>query len=170
ATARRRLLDPRDARRAPVVRPGAALDGALELDLHRSRPDRAARRPGERHRRHAADARAAAEPAARRRLDGDRSARARARRVTLWGGRVEKGLAPEVADFLRAPDRELLPYDCAASKLHAPRLAEAELLSAAELAEAEDALDRIAEEGGVTDADEDVHSAIERLLGDLGRK
>jgi argininosuccinate lyase len=90
--------------------------------------------------------------------------------VTLWGGRVERGLAPEVADFLRAPDRELLPYDCAASKLHARRLAEAGLLSAEELAEAEEALDRIAAEGGVTDADEDVHSAIERLLGDLGRK
>jgi argininosuccinate lyase len=90
--------------------------------------------------------------------------------VTLWGGRVEKGLAPEVADFLRAPDRELLPYDCAASKVHARRLAEAGLLSQAELAEAEEALDRIAREGGVTDDDEDVHSAIERLLGDLGRK
>jgi argininosuccinate lyase len=90
--------------------------------------------------------------------------------VTLWGGRVEKGLAPEVADFLRAPDRELLPYDCAASKVHVRRLAEAGILSAAELAEAEEALDRIAREGGVTDEDEDVHSAIERLLGDLGRK
>jgi argininosuccinate lyase len=90
--------------------------------------------------------------------------------VTLWGGRVEKGLAPEVADFLRAPDRELLPYDCAASKVHARRLAEAGLLSEEELAEAEAALDRIASEGGVTEQDEDVHSAIERLLGDLGRK
>jgi argininosuccinate lyase len=90
--------------------------------------------------------------------------------VTLWGGRVEKGLAPEVADFLRAPDRELLPYDCAASKVHARRLAGAGILSAAELAEAEEALDRIAREGGVTDADEDVHSALERLLGELGRK
>jgi argininosuccinate lyase len=90
--------------------------------------------------------------------------------VTLWGGRVEKGLAPDVADFLRAPDRELLPYDCAASKLHARRLAEAGLLSPAELAEAEEALDRIAREGGVAETDEDVHSAIERLLGDLGRK
>ena len=90
--------------------------------------------------------------------------------MTLWGGRVEKGLAPEVADFLRAPDRELLPYDCAASKLHARRLAEVGLLTAAELGEAELALDRIASEGGVTDADEDVHSALERLLGELGKK
>jgi len=90
--------------------------------------------------------------------------------VTLWQGRVEKGLAPEVADFLRAPDRELLPYDCAASKLHAARLAEAGLLTADELAAVETALDRIATEGGVAAEDEDVHSAIERLLGDLGRK
>src|SRR5207245_2596757 len=122
------------------------------------------------HRRHAADARRAAPAAARRGAGGARPAPAGARRVTLWQGRVEKGLVPEVAAFLRAPDRELLPYDCAASKLHARRLAEAGLLSAAELAEAEEALDRIAREGGVTDADEDVHSAIERLLGDLGRK
>ena len=64
--------------------------------------------------------------------------------MTLWGGRVEKGLAPEVADFLRAPDRELLPYDCAASKVHARRLAGAGLLTGEELAQIEAALDRIA--------------------------
>jgi argininosuccinate lyase len=90
--------------------------------------------------------------------------------VTLWGGRVEKGLDPAVADFLRAPDRELLPYDCAATKVHARRLHAAGLLSDAELAEAASALDRIAAEGGVSESDEDVHTAIERLLGDLGRK
>ncbi len=90
--------------------------------------------------------------------------------MALWSDRVEKKLAPEVAEFLRAPDRELLPYDCAASKQHAARLLEAGLLSAEELAQIEEALDRIAREGGVIDADEDVHSAIERLLGDLGRK
>jgi len=44
------------------------------------------------------------------------------------------------------------------------------LLTAEEVAQVSEALDRIAREGGVTDADEDVHSAIERLLGDLGRK
>lgn len=90
--------------------------------------------------------------------------------MALWSDRVEKKLAPEVAEFLRAPDRELLPYDCAASKQHAARLREAGLLTGEELAQIEEALDRIAREGGVTDADEDVHSAIERLLGDLGRK
>ena len=90
--------------------------------------------------------------------------------MALWSERVEKGLAPEVAEFLRAPDRELLPYDCAASRLHAERLHGAGLLDDGELAQISDALERIAREGGVTDADEDVHSAIERLLGELGRK
>jgi argininosuccinate lyase len=90
--------------------------------------------------------------------------------MPLWSDRVGKGLAPEVAGFLRAPDRELLPYDCAASTAHATRLHAAGLLSDEELVEIEEALDRIAREGGVTDADEDVHSAIERLLGGLGRK
>lgn len=90
--------------------------------------------------------------------------------MPLWSDRVEKKLAPEVAEFLRAPDRELLPYDCAASKQHAERLNGAGLLTDKELAQISEALERIAREGGVTDADEDVHSAIERLLGDLGRK
>ena len=90
--------------------------------------------------------------------------------VTLWSDRVEKKLAPEVAEFLRAPDRELLPYDCAASKQHAERLHGAGLLSDEELAQVLEALDRIAREGGVSESDEDVHSAIERLLGELGRK
>jgi len=90
--------------------------------------------------------------------------------MALWSDRVEKKLAPEVAAFLRAPDRELLPYDCAASKQHAERLHGAGLLTSEELAQISEALERIAREGGVTDADEDVHSAIERLLGDLGRK
>jgi len=90
--------------------------------------------------------------------------------VALWSDRVEKGLAPEVAEFLRAPDRELLPYDCAATKQHAVRLHGAGLLSDDELVQITEALERIAREGGVTDADEDVHSAIERLLGELGRK
>lgn len=90
--------------------------------------------------------------------------------MALWSDRVEKKLASEVADFLRAPDRELLPYDCAASKQHAERLHGAGLLTDEELTQVEKALDRIAREGGVTGADEDVHSAIERLLGELGRK
>jgi len=92
--------------------------------------------------------------------------------VTLWGGRVEEALAPEVWDFLKADDAELLPYDCEASRVHARRLAEAGLLTGEELQEIEASLVRIQEEGEalLLDSDEDVHSTIERLLGPLGRK
>ncbi|MBW3593060.1 MAG: argininosuccinate lyase [Actinobacteria bacterium] len=92
--------------------------------------------------------------------------------MTLWSGRVERQLAPEAWAFLRADDDELLPYDCRASLEHARRLAEAGILTRDELAELEAALTRIAAEGpaAIDDADEDVHSALERLLGPLGRK
>ncbi len=91
--------------------------------------------------------------------------------MSLWQGRVEGALDPAVWEFLRADDSELLPYDCEATALHARRLNQAGLLSDAELAEAEARLAEIAsgsEPLGV--GDEDVHSAIERLLGDVGRK
>jgi len=88
--------------------------------------------------------------------------------VTLWAGRVGGELAAEVWEFLRADDSELLPYDCAATLEHAKRLAAAGLLTADELAEAERVLARPDEiESG---EDEDVHSAIERELGEVGRK
>ncbi len=90
--------------------------------------------------------------------------------MTLWAGRVDTPLAPEVREFLRADDAELLPYDCRASALHARRLRAAGILSDDELAEVERGLQRIAAEGGLSAEDEDVHSAIERLLGPLGRK
>jgi argininosuccinate lyase len=88
----------------------------------------------------------------------------------LWSGRVEGALDPVVWDFLRAPDAELLPYDCAATALHALRLHAAGVLDDAELAEVEAALARIREEWQEDPADEDVHTAIERLLGPVGRK
>ena len=65
AAPRRRLHDPRHARRGGHLRPGAAEHGAQRDRLHRSRPDRPARGAGQRHRRHAADARRAAPAAAR---------------------------------------------------------------------------------------------------------
>jgi argininosuccinate lyase len=89
--------------------------------------------------------------------------------VTLWAGRVGTALAPEAWAFLRADDAELLPYDLEGTLLHARRLEAAGLLSAAELREVEERLAAI----GLDDLeqeDEDVHSAIERLLGDVGRK
>jgi len=89
--------------------------------------------------------------------------------VTVWSARVATGLDPAVWAFLRAQDDELLPYDCAATLVHAERLEHAGLLSRAEL---EDVRSRLAELSveDISDSDEDVHSAIERLLGDLGRK
>jgi argininosuccinate lyase len=90
--------------------------------------------------------------------------------VTLWSGRVDTDVAQAVWDFLRADDAELLPYDCLATRVHARRLHEGGLLTAAELADVETALDWIAVEGGAEPDDEDVHSMIERLLGTVGRK
>ena len=86
--------------------------------------------------------------------------------MRLWSGRVGEELAPEVWEFLRAHDAELLPYDCRATVVHAGRLHAAGLLSDAELKEVEQGLEHIEIESG----DEDVHTAIERSLGEVGRK
>jgi len=87
--------------------------------------------------------------------------------VTLWAGRVGGELAPEVWEFLRASDDELLPYDVQGTLLHAERLHAAGLLDDAELAEVGETLAELHEVEG---DDEDVHSFIERRLGDVGRK
>jgi argininosuccinate lyase len=87
--------------------------------------------------------------------------------LTLWAGRVETRLAPEVWSFLRADDRELLPYDLEATLLHAQRLHAAGILDDNELAEVTARLATIEE---IEPADEDVHSSIERQLGEVGRK
>jgi argininosuccinate lyase len=90
--------------------------------------------------------------------------------MTLWSGRVGRPLDPAVAAFLRADDAELLPYDCEATAIHARRLHAAGILDDAELAEAESRLRDVASDTVSLSADEDVHSALERLLGDVGRK
>jgi argininosuccinate lyase len=91
--------------------------------------------------------------------------------VTTWKARVEERLDREVWEFLRADDAELLPYDCEATLEHAHRLADAGILSAEEVDEVEGRLAEIAQDpDGYADSDEDVHSAIERQLGDVGRK
>ena len=89
--------------------------------------------------------------------------------MTLWAGRVEVRLAPEAWDFLRAHDAELLPYDCEASRAHARRLHAAGLLSDDEFAEADAALASM-DASVLAESDEDVHSAIERALGPVGRR
>ena len=86
--------------------------------------------------------------------------------MTLWSARVRSGLDPAVAEFLRGDDAELLPYDCAATVVHAGRLVAAGLLTPAERDEVEAALAELRWEPG----DEDVHTLIERKLGETGRK
>ncbi|HST19462.1 MAG TPA: argininosuccinate lyase [Gaiellaceae bacterium] len=85
----------------------------------------------------------------------------------LWAGRVGGELAPEVWEFLRATDDELLPYDVQGTLLHAERLHAAGLLDDAELTDVREALAELHEVEG---EDEDVHSFIERRLGEVGRK
>ena len=89
--------------------------------------------------------------------------------MTLWSGRVEGELAPEVWELVKADDAELLAYDVEGTRLHARRLHAAGLLTDEELRSAEDALSAIGP-GDLLPSDEDVHSAIERLLGPVGRK
>jgi argininosuccinate lyase len=89
--------------------------------------------------------------------------------VTLWAGRVGGELAPEVWGYLKSEDAELLPYDCAGTRLHARRLHAAGILDDAELADVDARLDRIGPDD-LAPGDEDVHSTIERLLGPVGRK
>ena len=86
--------------------------------------------------------------------------------MTLWSARVGGALDPAVRNFLAAGDAELLPYDCRATAIHARRLHAAGILDDAELAEAEGVLDSLEWEPG----DEDVHTLIERKLGEVGRK
>jgi argininosuccinate lyase len=89
--------------------------------------------------------------------------------VRLWAGRVEGELAPEVWELVKANDAELFPYDVEGTRLHARRLAVAGILDAAELEQIEARLSEL-DASMIEPGDEDVHSAIERLLGELGRK
>jgi len=91
--------------------------------------------------------------------------------VSLWAGRVEGRLDPAVWEFLRVDDAELLPYDCEATAEHAQRLHTAGLLTDDELAEVEGRLAEIAHDpSAYLESDEDVHTSIERQLGEVGRK
>ena len=100
---------------------------------------------------------------------------------TLWTRRDEPD--PWLQEFLAGDDhvldRQLLPYDCRASRAHARMLARIGVLTAAELERLEAGLGEIeslAAHGRfpVTAADEDCHTAIEnhltRTCGEAGRK
>jgi argininosuccinate lyase len=91
--------------------------------------------------------------------------------MTLWAGRTGVALDLDVDAFLRADDADLLPYDCAATAVHAQRLHAVGILDDGELADVETRLATIADEGAAYLGEyEDVHSAIEGLLGPVGRK
>ncbi|HYX83336.1 MAG TPA: argininosuccinate lyase [Gaiellales bacterium] len=89
--------------------------------------------------------------------------------ATLWAGRLQGELDPDVRAFTASLDidRRLLAHDLAATAAHVRMLARRGILEA-DLAERIcTALPRI--EIAPDASDEDVHSAIERELGDLGR-
>lgn len=87
--------------------------------------------------------------------------------MTLWAGRVGTQLSRAAWEFLQADDAELLPYDIEATLVHAERLHAAGILDDAELSEVRERLGAIESSDP---ADEDVHSSIERQLGEVGRK
>ena len=99
----------------------------------------------------------------------------------LWAGRFSKPPAPEAHALGRSVDfdRRLASQDVEASIAHVRALQDAGVLDRSEAAALEEALGEIGEDLGegrfaFHEADEDVHSAIERAvierLGDLGAK
>jgi argininosuccinate lyase len=86
----------------------------------------------------------------------------------LWSGRLAGGLDPAILDFTAslAVDRRLLPHDLRASAVHVRMLARQGLIEPAEADAIVAALGSVEVEPDA--GDEDVHSAIERLLGELG--
>jgi len=94
--------------------------------------------------------------------------------VTLWGGgRFDGGPAASLWDFtVDTSDRRLLAVDVEGSLAHAAMLGEVGLLSPDEAATLTQGLQEIARESAsgtftFLDTDEDVHSAVERRLGEL---
>jgi argininosuccinate lyase len=91
--------------------------------------------------------------------------------VQLWGGRFASGPAEAMAALSASThfDWRLAPYDIAGSRAHARVLRKAGLLTAEELVGMLDALDGLAADVASGDftpenADEDVHTALERGL------
>jgi argininosuccinate lyase len=86
----------------------------------------------------------------------------------LWSGRLAGDLDPVVLDFTAslAVDVRLLEFDLRASAAHVRMLARQGLIDGGLAEQIVAALEGVDLEPGA--ADEDVHSAIERLLGDLG--
>ncbi len=91
--------------------------------------------------------------------------------MSLWAGRVEGRSTPQCGSFSAPATRSCSRTTARRRAEHARRLFEAGILSAEELAEVESKLSQIAQDrDAILREDEDVHSAIERLLGEIGRK
>jgi argininosuccinate lyase len=96
--------------------------------------------------------------------------------MALWGGRFSGGPSPELAALSRSTqfDWELWPYDIAGSHAHAVGLEAVGLLTAEQAAAMHAGLDAVAAklasgELAPTDADEDVHGALEvALVAEVG--
>ena len=91
--------------------------------------------------------------------------------LRLWGGRFQGEPSPALVELSRSTsfDWRLAAYDLAGSRAHASVLARAGLLTDADLAEAVAGIDALAadvEAGTASPSaqDEDVHTALERLL------
>ncbi len=93
--------------------------------------------------------------------------------MTMWGGRFGEGPDGALWRLTVDPaDRRLLPDDVAGSLAHVAMLGEVGLLTADETATIREGLEVIQAEADAgefvwLDGDEDVHSAVERRLGDL---
>ena len=93
--------------------------------------------------------------------------------MTLWGGRFAEGPDDALWRFtVDRADRRLLSDDVRGSLAHAQMLGEAGLLDAAEAAAVREGLQAVLAEAEAgefqfTEGDEDVHSAVERRLGEL---
>jgi argininosuccinate lyase len=95
----------------------------------------------------------------------------------VWAGRLPRGLASEAWNFLHSlpHDRFLWPYDVDGTAAHVTALQAAGVLKKSEASKLARELKAIREHPElIDDSDEDVHSAIERVLterlGDVGAK
>ena len=89
----------------------------------------------------------------------------------MWGGRFSRGPADETLSFTSSIsfDRRLVHQDCAILAAHARALARGGVLADEEATLAADALKQVADDIAsgafeVNEADEDIHSAVERAL------
>ena len=90
---------------------------------------------------------------------------------SLWGGRFSEGPSPEMVNLSRSThfDWRLVPYDLDATRAHAAELQRQGYLTEQQLSDLTSALDSLKEdflEGRLvpSEADEDVHGALEREL------